>query len=238
MNANLMVAILAVAWFAIVLRSGTRRHEDYWDRVGPRKPFSIPIDIDRLRTWLAPDSRIADIGCGYGRVIELLRDAGFQHLVGVDPAPAMIDGARVRVTEASFHLMTSPPALPLADASLDAAMIVGVLTAIPSSEEQRGLVAETSRVLRPRGFMCIADFWIQDDERNRVRYEEGLARHGLYGVFDLPEGVTLRHHSREWMAELTSGFEPLALEDIVLKTMNGHEARGFRWYGRLPTRRA
>jgi SAM-dependent methyltransferase len=211
---------------------------NYWNEAGREKPFSVPIDIDRLNTWLSPHSRIADIGCGYGRVLPLLRDAGFRNLAGVDPAPAMIASARERVPEAELLVMHDPAVVPMADASLDAALVIGVLTAIPSDQGQRTLLSECARVLTPGGLLCLADFWIQHDERNRVRYEQGLARHGVWGVFDLPEGVTLRHHSPERLAELTAGFERLALEDIVLTTMNGHQARGFRWYGRRTTRPA
>jgi hypothetical protein len=45
---------------------------------------------------------------------------------------------------------------------------------------------------------AISDFWLQTDARNRVRWL-GVQKHGTYGVFDLPEGVTLRHHDPAWI---------------------------------------
>jgi hypothetical protein len=54
----------------------------------------------------------------------------------------------------------------------------------------------------------------------------------MVGVFDLPEGVTLRHHTAEWIGRLTSRYERLALDDIDVQTMNGHNARGFQYFGR------
>jgi ubiquinone/menaquinone biosynthesis C-methylase UbiE len=206
----------------------------YWDTVGPAKSFSLPLDIARLSTWVSRNSRIIDIGCGYGRGIAALRAAGFRDLTGVDPSRAMIVEARARVPEARFEVMTDPRAIPVDNATMDAALVIGVLTAIPRDEDQRALAAEILRVLTPGGILAVIDFWIQDDERNCQRYEAGVSRHGVYGVFDLPEGVTLRHQSREWIRDLTSAFEPLATDDLTVKTMNGHDARGFQWYGRAP----
>ncbi len=40
---------------------------DYWNRVGPTKPFSHPLDLERFGALVPPDRRILDVGCGYGR---------------------------------------------------------------------------------------------------------------------------------------------------------------------------
>ena len=54
----------------------------------------------------------------------------------------------------------------------------------------------------------------------------------FYGVFDLKEGVTVRHHDRSWIETLTQGYQLLALEEIAVQTMNGHPATAFQWIGR------
>ena len=64
------------------------------------------------------------------------------------------------------------------------------------------------------------------------RYESGFAKYGRYGVFDLPEGVTLRHHDREWVTQLTAAYDVVALDETTVITMNGHHAAGFQWFGR------
>jgi hypothetical protein len=63
------------------------------------------------------------------------------------------------------------------------------------------------------------------------RYVRDEPKYGTYGVFDLPEGVTLRHHNRTWIEELTQDFETVAVDDIEVPTMNGHLAHGFQWFG-------
>jgi hypothetical protein len=44
--------------------------------------------------------------------------------------------------------------------------------------------------------------------------------------------VTVRHHDRAWIETLTKDYELLELEEIPVKTMNGHPASAFQWYGR------
>jgi hypothetical protein len=115
---------------------------------------------------------------------------------------------------------------------VDAVLLLGVLTCVPSDEGQRSIIQEIYRVLRKGALLHIGDFWLQTDQRNQERYKRGLERHGTYGVFDLPEGVTLRHHSRQWIEELTHLFHQIAIDDIHVTTMNGHPALAFQWFGR------
>ena len=209
------------------------RQIDYWDRVGPQKPFAHPLNLERLSQWLTPDSRILDLGCGYGRALGLLSAAGFQNLIGLDPAPAMISLARERFPTITFAELNSAQ-LPLAEASIDAALLFSVLTCVPTDDGQRAMIGEVLRVLRPHGLLYISDLWLQTDDRNLERYAQGESRHGTYGVFDLPEGVTVRHHDPRWIEELTRDFETVALDQIEVVTMNGNPARGFQWFGRRP----
>jgi len=207
------------------------RQLDYWNRIGPGKTFGHPVNFERLTQWLSPGSRILDVGCGYGRVLGLLSERGYHNLIGVDPAPAMIARAREYFPAITFEEFNSPPQLPFEDASLDAALLFSVLTCVPTDRGQRAIVAEADRVLRPGGLCYISDLWLQTDERNQERYSRGQSKYGTYGMFDLPEGVTLRHHAPEWLATLTSDFDTRALDHIDVQTMNGNPAKAFQWFG-------
>jgi SAM-dependent methyltransferase len=205
---------------------------EYWNVAGPAKPFAHPINLDRLSQWLTPGSRILDYGCGYGRALECLWKTGYRNLLGVDPAPAMIEAARDRVPYARCERLLEPPRVDVATESIDAVLLFTVLTCVPADEGQRGILDEVHRVLRPGGLVYISDLWLQTDDRNQRRYARDAAKYGIFGVFDLPEGVTVRHHTAEWLDCLTAGYERLALDDIDVQTMNGHAARGFRFFGR------
>jgi SAM-dependent methyltransferase len=210
------------------------RQVEFWDRVGPSKPFSHPVAVERLESLVAKDGLVLDYGCGYGRVLGILAERGFSNLVGIDIAPAMIASARRSHPNIRFEVQGDSERLPIADASVSAALLFAVLTCVPTDEGQHAIVRELGRVLAPGGILYVSDLWLQTDRRNLERYEEGAQKYDVYGVFDLPEGATVRHHSRAWIAELTRGFELVSREDIEMQTMNGHRALGFQWMGRRP----
>jgi SAM-dependent methyltransferase len=207
------------------------RQLDYWNRMGPGKSFAHPVNFERLSQWLSPASRILDVGCGYGRALGLLFDRGYYNLIGCDLAPAMIALARERFPALTFAELTSPPHLPLPDASVDATLLFAVLTCVPTDQGQRAIFEEVGRVLRPGGLFYVSDLWLQTDERNTERYVRDQPKYGTYGVFDLPEGVTVRHHDPCWIEALTRDFDTLALDHINIQTMNDHPAKGFQWFG-------
>ena len=206
------------------------RQFDYWNTEGSRKSFAHPLNLKRLSQWLSPDSLILDFGCGYGRSLGELFSSGYRNLVGFDFSPVMIAAARARFPEITFQELQSST-IPLPDTSVDGALLFSVLTCVPTDIGQRAILAELHRVLRPNGLLCISDLWLQGDERNLSRYARDEAKYGTYGVFDLPEGVTVRHHDPEWIQTLTSDFETVAVDNIEVLTMNGNPAKAFQWFG-------
>lgn len=88
--------------------------------------------------------------------------------------------------------------------------------------------------MRPGGLLYISDYWLQADQRNRDRYAQYEGQYRTYGVFEVSEGVAVRHHSRQWIASLLGDWEEIAASDIQVVTMNGNEALGFQWLGRRP----
>lgn len=203
----------------------------YWDRVAQQKRFSHPLRLDWLAKYLQQDSRVLDHGCGYGRTLGELAAAGFVNLFGSDFSSAML--ARAHVATANAGLVRNDGrSLPFQKDSFKLVILFAVLTCIPDNDEQRVLMNEVERVLRPGGLVYISDLLVNEDERNRERYERFAEAHGCYGVFELPEGVTVRHHRREWIEKLTSEFEQLELEPFTVTTMNGNASAAFQYLGR------
>ena len=203
---------------------------EYWNTEGTRKAFAHPLNLRRVRQWLTPESRIMDFGCGYGRSLGELFNAEYHDLIGFDFSPAMIAAARERFPEIDFQELQSST-IPLPDASVDGVLLFSVLTCVPSDDGQRAIMAELHRVLNPGGLLYISDLWLQQDERNVSRYARDEAKYGTYGVFDLPEGVTVRHHDPKWIQMLTSAFYEVAIDEIEVVTMNGNPAKAFQWFG-------
>ena len=207
------------------------RQLEYWNSEGTQKVFRHPLNFERVSQWLSYESRILDFGCGYGRSLGDLFESGYRDLIGFDFSPAMIEAARARFSEIEFGVLQSSSTIPLPEASVDGVLLFSVLTCVPTDDGQRTLVAELRRVLKPGGLLYISDLWLQSDERNLTRYALDEAKYGKYGVFDLPEGVTVRHHDQEWISRLTSDFEQVALDDIEVLTMNRNPAKAFQWFG-------
>ena len=203
---------------------------EYWNTTGTQKPFAHPLNLRRIRQWVSDESTILDYGCGYGRILGELYKEGYESLIGLDFSPAMIAAARAQYPEIAFEVVQSST-IPLPDASVDGVLLFSVLTCIPTDEGQRALLKEVHRVLNRGGLLYISDLWLQTDERNLTRYARDEQKYGNYGVFDLPEGVTVRHHDPKWIETLTSDFTTVALDEIEVVTMNGNPAKAFQWFG-------
>jgi SAM-dependent methyltransferase len=202
----------------------------FWNAVAATKEFSHPLDLARFSTLVPRDARVLDYGCGYGRVCRELRHAGYANIVGVDPASRMIDRARAENPEITFQPLDNT-ALPLGAASFDAVVLFSVLTCIVDDDAQRAVVRKVERALRPGGIVYVSDILLQEDERNRKRYETGLRAFGRYGVFELEPGVMFRHLPRIWVEELMSDFAPVEFVKIDVTTMNGNPAKAFQYWG-------
>ena len=203
---------------------------EYWNTTGTQKSFAHPVNLRRVRQWISDEGCILDFGCGYGRVLGELYKEGYDKLIGLDFSPAMIAAARAQYPEIAFEQIESLT-IPVPDASVDGVLLFSVLTCIPTDEGQRDLLREVNRVLNRGGLLYISDLWLQTDERNLDRYTRDEQKYGTYGVFDLPEGVTVRHHDPKWIETLTSDFTMVALDELEVVTMNGNPAQAFQWFG-------
>ena len=205
----------------------------YWDRVANEKRFSHPLRMEWLTRYIAPQARVLDFGCGYGRTLAHLLRAGYQNTIGIDFSFQML--ARCRREFPGLRLIQgSGQAIPLRQHSADLALLFAVLTCIPRDQDQLAVLHEIGRALRPGGLVYISDLLLNDDARNRERYQRFAQKYGTYGTFELPEGVLVRHHRKEWIEELTTPFKQLEYEPFVVSTMNGNRSAAFQYLGRIP----
>lgn len=206
----------------------------YWDRVAPEKRFSHPLRLDWLGRYLKnPQAKILDYGCGYGRTLAELSAAGHENIFGADFSEAMLARSRDEVTHSKV-VRNDGRNLPFKAGSFDLVLLFAVLTCIPDSADQRVLITEVERVLRPGGLVYFSDLLVNTDQRNRERYQQYAATYECYGVFELPEGVVVRHHRREWIEELTNPFQQLEYVPFKVTTMNGNASAAFQYLGRKP----
>ncbi|MEU7058265.1 class I SAM-dependent methyltransferase [Streptomyces sp. NPDC046197] len=214
--------------------SGLDSQVSYWDAAAATKTFTHPLHLPWL-DGIGRQAAILDYGCGYGRIMEELERHGFDNLTGADVSSGMIERARHLHPTMRFAALDAPPLSPYLDAGFDAVLLFAVLTCVPGDEAQHRLIAELNRVLKPGGVLYISDLLLQDDERNRSRYNRYADLYGSYGVFETGDGAVCRHHSREWLSTLLAGFETVDTRIVTVATMNGHESRGIQILARKPT---
>jgi ubiquinone/menaquinone biosynthesis C-methylase UbiE len=104
-----------------------------------------------------PRARVLEVGCGTGVLTRrLARLAEVEAVVGVDPAPSLLERARElarRLSNVSFQ-EADGRALPLDAAEFDVVVFDSTLSHVP--EPERAL-AEAFRVLRPSGWLALFD---------------------------------------------------------------------------------
>ena len=104
-----------------------------------------------LLAELHPGERVLDLGCGAGRFLAALRDAGAD-AVGVELAAAALERARRNVAGADLRLVEPDGSLPLGHREVDLVWCSEVLEHAP---EPAHLLLEARRVLRPGGRLLL-----------------------------------------------------------------------------------
>ncbi len=181
---------------------------NFFDEVGPewdalRRVFGDDLLRARAITQLvAPGLRVADIGTGTGILALELAALGLD-VIGIDRSAAMLATARskweaipkARRGSGSIVFQTGDAhALPLADASVDAALGHMVLHSL---EEPERAISEMARIVRPGGQVVLIDFVAH--EHHWMEHELGLVCMGF------SEELV-----REWI--LASGLEEPRIE--------------------------
>lgn len=204
--------------------------KEYWDSVSETKQFTTPFQAEIFSQYVNNDAQVLDVGCGYGRTLNELYHMGFRKLTGIDFSKGMIERGKRQFPYLDL-LVKEEDRIEFPDNHFDAVILFAVLTCIPSDEEQRKLLEEIRRVLKPGGILYINDFLLNQDERNVSRYERFAKKYGTYGVFELSEGAVLRHHAEEYIKKLTADFALKEFQQVAFTTMNGHVSKGFFYIG-------
>jgi ubiquinone/menaquinone biosynthesis C-methylase UbiE len=162
---------------------------------------------------------------------------GYLGAVGTDFSAGMLARCAAANPELVARLVQADGrSLPFQDACFDAVVVFTLLTSMPHDADQRALLGEIRRVLRPGGVVYISDLLLNGDARNLQRYDHFAGEFRTFGIFRLPEGVVVRHHSEEWIRVLTEGFTALKYEQFTVTTMNGNKSVAFQYLGRLESR--
>ena len=132
---------------------------DPGDRDGLKNGLIDRIQWNAIEPWLRGRKRLLDYGCGIGRFARRVLEAGVEY-TGVDTSAAMIEaGVRGHTGLPARFLHAPHLPLPLADASFDAVLSVGVLQCLQTADgsQLRAAVADLARVLEPGGELLMIE---------------------------------------------------------------------------------
>ncbi len=197
--------------------------QKYWDGLAETRSFTHPLRMDRFQEIVPLDADILDFGCGYGRTAAFLKENGYQRIIGVDISGEMV-ARGMRANKGLDLRQIDGPALPFSDHTFDACTVLAVLNCITTDSGQLSVINEISRVLRPGAVLYLSDYPLQPDGRNTERYNRFKDTFGTFGIFQLPDGVVLRHHDIDWIHGILQKFDIIMEENIPVRTMNGNNA--------------
>jgi ubiquinone/menaquinone biosynthesis C-methylase UbiE len=200
---------------------------DFWNEIGSKKDFEDPLNLDRLKPFINKNSKIVEYGCGYGRLMKSLKDEGYPLLTGYDISHKMLERGKKENPNLDLRLLEDNYSfsIPEEDSSTDLVILSTILCCVPCRQEQKELVNEIHRILKPKGIVYLSDFLISDEPYYQSKYLQGLKDFEEMGIYTTAEGLTVRHHTTFWITKLFRNFDIQWLEQFDLKTMNNHPAR-------------
>jgi SAM-dependent methyltransferase len=174
-------------------------YESFWaDAPDDPEPWAW----ERRRALLLGEARVGervlDLGCGAGRFVRALADAGAEP-VGVELAGAALERARRNAPGADLRLLEPDGSLPLEHRSVDLVWCSEVLEHVA---DVAGLLVEVRRVLRPDGrLLATVPF--------HGRVQAALVALTRFDTHFDPLGQHLRYFTRTSLTETleAGGFE-------------------------------
>jgi len=156
-----------------------------WSRIGSivgpcLRPGGPSLTRRALRVCdLAPDSCLADIGCGPGGTLKNLGRAGFRNLTGIDCSEALLAQAGGHLKSVQL-IQGKAEDLPLKANALDGLFCECVLSIL---DDKVSALREFDRVLKLNSFLIISDVFRRDNPAQREHRPESneVMSNGLPG---------------------------------------------------------
>lgn len=195
----------------VILKQGLNQAA-FWSKQAKNKvQFKVPFNLEKLAEFLGPigkNANILDIGCGYGRVLNILHDAGYNNINGIDFAEEMIkEGVgKYDHLKQKLHLVTDGSQSKFPDHSMDVVILFSVLTCNKDYDAQNRIIKEAERVLKPNGLLYLNDYYLSSESKFQEIYKKSVSVFGEIGVFGLSGGGICRHSKPEWFERLLSNF--------------------------------
>ncbi|MDK2825784.1 MAG: hypothetical protein PWQ44_961 [Methanolobus sp.] len=216
------------------------KHENPWmDVEGEDIPATISLDPVLFR-YTHPDASILDVACATGNVSIELASHGFP-VTSIDinhDALEMTANAAVdsKISMIPAFARATAIAMPFADESFDVVIMQAFLTVVVSKEDRSKIVREACRILKPDGYLYIADFgqtWHSAVYRERYLRDLPVTKEeGSFLAYDEKTGevaYTAHHFTEKELVFLLveNGFEVEFFKKDTFVTRTGNRVNGF-----------
>ena len=173
---------------------------------------------------LSREAIVADVGCGYGRILQDLANRGFVNLHGCDMSTDAIAEAAVQVPSAQVVRGYSN-CLPWPTSFADLVLCMAVLSYSTSEDEATRVAAEIGRVVRPGGFLYLTDFVQSTTPQWLWRYAREIRSRG-WGVFETPGGPVKHRRAGVILGHFANGWRKLEMQVTPFRTWSGQSHPG------------
>jgi ubiquinone/menaquinone biosynthesis C-methylase UbiE len=160
-----------------------------------------------LLAAVEPGQRVLDLGCGAGRFVAALREAGADP-VGVELAEAALERARRNVPGADLRLVAPDGSLPLGHGEVDVVWCSEVLEHVPDTI---AFLTEVRRVLKRGGRLLVT---VPD----HGRLKRTLLALAHYDAHYDPLGQHVRFYTRR---SLTRALHATGFEEVGVRPLGG-----------------
>ncbi len=202
-------------------------NKQYWSTVEPDKILSGHyLPGDELFSLLPPHSKILDVGCGPGKLSEYLYQKDF-NVVGIDINAQALERNRKRNSHITYIEADVTQQLPFEDASFDCAVMAYVLVSVISTENEKQLASELTRILKPHGVLWIAE--ATHSKEYEERYKLGKDTLGIDNValsFSKNPATerkierVIRHYSQQELDVLFAPLQTVSCKEVAVTSQS------------------
>lgn len=187
-------------------------------------PASLRL-ADEFVSSLRPESKILDVGCASGRVVNFLATKARASVTGIDINSSEIQYAKGHFSHpgVNFEVMDGTR-LEFPDNSFDHVVMLGVIGGV-DLETRKRLLREAYYVVKPGGKVAVTEFKMNSDDPDRIKkYEEDSRATGEPGSRIIKKGNKVlfiaKHFTEDELRKLLSdaGFTEIELKEQVTET--------------------